>query len=177
MAAGLALVGSVAAGGRESPGRAPAAEAAQLEKSAGQAVDIAPWSYSWRTDRAVQEKPEACFIPRRLARIDKVYRTAAAALPPDQLKSIYYDMPDLLRPLPPPPKGQLQAGLLWIGGLSQYQVELRWPASVREIPSPDDVEVRVYPTSFGWFGWTVDRILSPPSPLTGTSGPTPMNPG
>ena len=31
-----------------------------------------------------------------------------------------------------------------------------------EIPSPEAVEVRVYPTSFGWFGWTVDKILSKP---------------
>ena len=24
------------------------------------------------------------------------------------------------------------------------------------------MEVRVYPTSFGWFGWTVDKVLSNP---------------
>ncbi len=162
MAVRLALAGSAAAGALESPGLAPAASEVRLEHLAGRPVDIAPWAYAWRADRAVQEKPEAYFIPRRLERIDKVYRTASAALPPDQLKSIYYDMPDLLKPLPPSPKGRLQAGLLWTGGLSQYQVELRWPISVQEIPSPDDVEVRVYPTSFGWFGWTVDRILRHP---------------
>ena len=79
-----------------------------------------------------------------------------------QLKSIYYDMPDLLKPLPPQPKGRLQAGLLWTGGVAEYQVELHWPAGVQEIPSPEAVEVRVYPTSFGWFGWTVDKILGNP---------------
>ena len=134
----------------------------QLDKLVGQPVDIAPWAYAWRADLAVQEKPEAYFIPRRLERINKVYRTAFTALPQDELKSLYYDMPDLLKPLLPQPKGRLQAGLLWTGGLADYQVELHWPAGVQEIPSPEAVEVRVYPTSFGWFGWTVDKILSNP---------------
>src|SRR5437868_3854704 len=72
----------------------------ELDARIGQAVDLAPWAYAWRGDRDVQPQPEAYFIPRRLARIDKVYRTARAALPPDQLKSIFYDMPDVLEPLP-----------------------------------------------------------------------------
>ncbi|MBN2309128.1 MAG: hypothetical protein JXR94_09170, partial [Candidatus Hydrogenedentes bacterium] len=135
---------------------------ADLDEFAGQPVDIAPWAYAWRADRAVQEKPEAYFIPRRLERIDTVYRTAITALPEAELKSIYYDMPDLLTPLPPPPKGSLQAALLWTGGLAGCQVELRWPAGVEQIPSPDAVEIRIYPTSFGWFGWTVDSILTDP---------------
>ena len=140
----------------------PSAASADLDRQVGQPVDIAPWAYSWRADLAVQEKPEAYFIPRRLDRIDKVYRTARTALPPQQLKSIYYDMPDLLRPLAPPPKGRLLAGLLWTGRLADYQVQLHWPAGAERIPSPEAVEVRVYPSSFGWFGWTVDKILSKP---------------
>ena len=79
-----------------------------------------------------------------------------------ELKSKYYEMPDLLKPLLPPPKGRLLAGLLWTGRLADYRVELHWPADVREIPSPEAVEVRVYPTPYGWFGWTVDKILSKP---------------
>ena len=129
----------------------------------GKPVDIAPWAYLWRADMAVQKTPEAYFIPRRLDRIDKVYRTAFDALPEPELKSIYYDMPDLLKPLLPKPKGRLQAGLLWTGGLVDYGVELHWPADVKAIPTPDEVEVRVYPTSFGWFGWTVDKVLSNPT--------------
>ena len=129
---------------------------------AGKPVDIAPWTYMWRADRTIQEKPEAHFIPRRLDRIDNVYRTAFDALPEQELKSIYYDMPDLLKPLLPKPKGRLQAGLLWTGGLVDYQVELHWPAGGQAIPSPEAVEVRAYPTSFGWFGWTVDKVLSGP---------------
>lgn len=135
---------------------------AQLDQRQGTAVDLTPWAYVWRSDRAVQEQPEAYFIPRRLARIDKVYRTAATALPPDQLKSLYYNMPDLLTALPPAPKGQLQAALLWTGGVSNSRIELHWPASVTELPSPESVDVRIYPTSWGWFGWTVDRVLGPP---------------
>ncbi len=132
----------------------------ELDELAGQAVDIAPWAYAWRADRKVQEKPEAYFIPRRLARLDKVYRTAFSALPPQDLKSIYYDMPDLLKPLLPPPKGRLLAGLLWTGRVADYRVELDWGAGA--IPSPDAVEVRAYPCAFGWFGWTVDQILRNP---------------
>ena len=153
VAAMVALVGA---------GIASAAGNARLDKLAGQPVDIAPWAYLWRADLTVQEKPEAYFIPRRLDRIDKVYRTAFHALPREELKSIHYQMPDLLEPLLPKPKGQLLAGLLWTGRLSDYQVELHWPVGVQKIPSPEAVEVRVYPTSFGWFGWTVDKVLTNP---------------
>ena len=89
---------------------AAAEDQAGMGKLAGQPVDIAPWAYAWRADRTVQDKPEAYFIPRRLERIDKVYRTAYHALPKDQLKSVCYNQPDLLEPLPPKPKGQLLAG-------------------------------------------------------------------
>jgi hypothetical protein len=158
-----AMFGVRVASAAESPGLPPTAmETTELDKLVGQPVDIAPWAYAWRADLAIQEKPEAYFIPRRLDRIDKVYRTAFTALPQQQLKSMYYDMPDLLSPLPSPPRGQLQAGLLWTGGVTKYQVELHWPASVQEIPSPEMVEVRVYPTSYGWFGWTADKVLGNP---------------
>jgi hypothetical protein len=159
----LAMFGLKLASADEAAATLPTAtDKAVLDQRAGQPVDLSPWAYAWRADRAIQEKPEAYFIPHRLERIDKVYRTAAAALPPDQLKSIYYDMPDLLTPLPPQPKGRLLAGLLWTGGVSKYQVELHWPADVQTIPSPEAIEARVYPTSFGWFGWTVDKILVNP---------------
>jgi len=131
-------------------------EKGELDKLAGHPVDIAPWAYAWRADLAVQEKPEAYFIPRRLDRIDRVYRTAFHALPKQELKSIYYQMPDLLKPLLPKPEGRLLAGLLWTGMLAEYQVELHWPANAEEIPSPEAIEVRVYPTSYGCLAgpWT-----------------------
>ncbi len=162
VAAGLAMVGVGVALATESLGSPPTmTEAAELDKLAGQPLDIAPWAYEWRADVAVQKQPEAYFIPRRLDRMDKVYRTACRELPRDQLKSIFYDSTDLMNPLLPKPKGELIAGLLWTGRLTDYKVELRWPKGV-PIPSPESVEVRDYPTPFGWFGWTVDRILANP---------------
>jgi hypothetical protein len=143
-------------------GAAPAAiDEAALDNLQGQPVDLAAWAYAWRADAAVQEKPEAYFIPRRLERIDKVYRTALAQVGAAALKSLYYDMPDLLTPLPPKPRGRLLAGLLWSVRLADYRVELGWPTG-QEVPAPDAVEVRVYPTAFGWFGWCNDEILGRP---------------
>jgi hypothetical protein len=132
-------------------------DAAQLDQMAGQPVDISPWTYSWRSDRPVQEKPEAYFIPHRLERLDKVYRTAYHRMSRRELLGDYSGMvPGLGYPLPPQPKGELQAGLLWVGKLADYWVGLEWPGPV---PPRDDFEVRVYPTNFGWFGWTVDEPL------------------
>ncbi len=130
----------------------------------GKSVDISPWAYLWRADREVQDKPEAYFIPRRLERQDKVYRTLFYTLPEKDRKSIYdfYVAPELLAPLLPRPKGALLAGLLWTGRIEGYRVELQWPEGVREIPSPESVEVRSFPTNFGWFGWSKDEVLSGP---------------
>jgi len=60
-------------------------------------------------------------------------------------------------------------GLLWSVRLAEYRVELCWPASP-QVPSPDAVEVRVYPTAFGWFGWCNDEILGPPA-ISADRGP------
>jgi hypothetical protein len=158
------LLGAGVASALSSPGFPPKVTAkTELDKLDGQPVDISPWAYAWRVDRTVQEKPEAYFIPRRLERLDQVYRTVYAALSPDRLKSIAYEnQPDLLKPLLPQPTGRLQAGLLWTGGLHDYRVELHWPVTVKNIPPADAIEVRAYPTSWGWFGWTVDQILKNP---------------
>lgn len=83
----LVVAGVGIASAAESPSRSPTAtEKTKLDKWVGQPVDIAPWAYAWRADLAVQEKPEAYFIPRRLERIDKVYRTAFSALPSGRAK-------------------------------------------------------------------------------------------
>lgn len=132
-----------------------------LTQLTGTQVDITPWTYVWRADDDVQEKPEAYFIPRRLERMDKVYRTAYYEMPSDELKSLYYDMSDLKNPLLPAPKGQLVTGLLWVGGLVDYQVQLQWPSN-QPVPTPETIEVRDFPTAFGWFGFTVDRVLGNP---------------
>ena len=85
----LAMVGVGVASAAESPGLTPrGTEISELEKLVGQPVDIAPWAYVWRADLAVQEKPEAYFIPRRLGRMDNVYRTASHTLPEQELTSV-----------------------------------------------------------------------------------------
>jgi len=138
-------------------------EKAELDKLQGQPVDIAPWAYAWRADRAVQKKPEAYFIPRRLDRIDKVYRTAYAALSPDRLKSIAYaNQPDLLKPFAAETKGPTAGGIALDRRLQRLQGRAPVAGKRSADSSPDAVEVRAYPTSWGWFGWTVDQILKNP---------------
>ncbi len=134
--------------------------AGQITALAGANVDIAPWGYVWRRDRAIQAQPEAYFIPRRLERQDTVYRTALDTLG-EEVKSLHYRQDDLLQKQLPKPQGDLLTGLLWVGGLNDYCVELVWP-STESVPSPDQIEVRTYPTAWGWFGWSVDqRLINP----------------
>jgi len=77
----LAMAGvSVAFAAESSELQRPAMGITELDKLVGQPVDISPWAYAWRSDMAVQEKPEAYFIPRRLDRMNKVYRTACRLL-------------------------------------------------------------------------------------------------
>jgi len=115
----LIVVSVGVASAADTPSLPPATmETTRLDHFVGQPMDIARWAYEWRADVAVQKQPEAHFIPRRLDRMDKVYRTAYHALPQDQRKSLFYDSTDLMNPLLPKPKGELIAGLLWTGRLS-----------------------------------------------------------
>jgi len=126
-------------------------------------VDLAPWGYLWRRDRVRQACPEADFIPHRLRRIDTCYRTAKADLGVDRLKPWCYVQQDIMADFPPPPAHPLLTALLWVGGLTDYTVELVWPDS---LPDPATVEVRAYPTAWGWFGWTIDHVM----PLSAVEG-------
>ncbi len=123
----------------------------------GEAVDITPWAYLWRRNDTEQTKAEAEFIPRRLERIDTVYRTALEELGENQIKSIYYHQPDMLKEFPASPRYPLLLGALWVGSLADYTVTLTWTGNY--VPDPVEVEVRTYPTAWGWFGWTVDQIM------------------
>ena len=127
----------------------------------GTPVDLAPWGYLYRSDLKIQSVPEAYFIPRRLKRVDEVYRTAYAALGPDQVKSPFYKQDDIANPLLPKPEGKLLTGMLWEGGLTDIVLTLRWPERGK-IPGPQDIEARIFPTAWGWFGVTSDRILIGP---------------
>lgn len=126
----------------------------------GDAVDLAPWGYVWRRDRAVQSTPEAYLLPRRIRRQDEVYRTAKAALG-ENVRSIHYRQEDLLLDPLPAPEGTLLTGLLWVGGITEYEIELAWPAGCTP-PSPEQVDVRIYPTAWGWLGFSADRRLEHP---------------
>lgn len=121
-------------------------------------VELSPWAYLWRRDRAVQEKPEAEFIPHRLKRLDGCYRVAKADLGEEQLRPWCYDQDDIMADFLPAPANPLLTGLLWVGGMTDYTVELVWEEGAA--PNPADVEVRTYPTAWGWFGWTVDKRLT-----------------
>jgi hypothetical protein len=135
----------------------PATQAPML----GAAVDLIPWSYVYRCDRDVQEKPEADLIPRRLRRLDAVYRTVLEKYGAEAVKSPFYKQDDILTPQLPAPQNPLLTGALWVGGIKDYGVTLRWEDDCT-IPDPADVEVRTYPTAWGWFGWTNDKILEGP---------------
>lgn len=128
----------------------------------GGAVDLIPFAYVWRKDRLVQEHPEADFLPRRIRRQDEVYRTALSTLGPDEVKSPHYQQLDLLKEQLPPAKGELTTGALWVGSITDYTVTLVWPDDCTP-PAPDEVEVRVYPSAWGWFGFSVDRLLTGPA--------------
>ncbi len=136
-----------------------AVNAGLLAKYEGAPVDLAPWGYLWRRDRLRQERPEANFIPRRLERCDRVYRTLLPELGEELARPICYRQDDIMTPQLPAPAFPLLTGLLWEGGISDYSVELVFPAG-GNLPSADGLEVRTYPTAWGWFGWTNDRLLN-----------------
>lgn len=123
----------------------------------GTPVDMAPFGYLWRRDREIQEQPEAYFIPHRLKRIDTCYRTAKADLGEERLKPWCYVQNDIMADFLPAPAHPLLTALLWVGGMTDYNVELVWEDGIT--PDLADIEVRTYPTAWGWFGWTVDKQL------------------
>ena len=135
-------------------GMALSSQAAELDKLVGQPVDLAPWAYAWRADRPVQEKPEAYFIPRRLERLDKVYRPVVKTPEFNRMRETEF-------PMLAPPKGGLLSALLWLAPVKAQRIELSWPAG-SPVPPADALEVRVYPAGIGWFGFVSDQALAPP---------------
>lgn len=140
-----------------------------LDKLVGQPVDLSPWAYAWRADREVQEKPEAYFIPRRLAHLEKTYRKADTE-PTIQIspgKWVKFDgsyAKERSRregPMIPPPKGVLHAGLLWETHVLWNRIELHWPKDKGPVPNPEAVEVRFH-SDAAWFGVEWDRVAGKP---------------
>ena len=135
-----------------------------LDKLAGQPADLSPWAYAWRADREVQEKPEAYFIPRRLERLDKVYRTVWSRLTETERAKRGYQ---LYSGLLPAPRDHLLSALLWLAPVPAQRIELRWPEG-SAVPPVEAIEVRVYPAVFGWFGFVRDEVL--PAPTVSADG-------
>jgi len=139
-----------------------------LDKLVGRPAELSAWAYSYRADLKIQTKPEAVFILRRLDRIDRVYRPVSQLL---SLGSGKQGLPwarqegdwQLLSrkdiwergELPSPPAGALRSALLWEGRMRLNRIEIEWPAD-QPAPPVQDVEVRVYPSPYGWFGWQSD---------------------
>ena len=151
---------------------APGVDAEQqpgLHSLAGQPAELSAWAYTYRADREVQEKPEACFVLRRLERLDQAYRPVSlwlsqesekrrARKPPHPGLLSHKDVGEL-GPMLPPPEGVLQSALLWEGRMQLDRLELAWPKNGTPPPQAD-VEVRVYPSPFGWFGWQRDQQIT-----------------
>jgi len=142
-----------------------------LDKLVGQPADLAPWAYAWRADRQVQENPEAYFIPRRLERLDKVYRTIWSKMTETERAK---DVGKLYSDLLPAPKGGLLSALLWLAPVPAQRIELRWPVG-SAVPPVEAIEVRVYPATAGWFGAVRDEVL--PAPAVSADGRTLAYPG
>ena len=139
-----------------------------LDSLVGQPAELSVWAYTYRADREVQEKPEACLVLRRLERLDQAYRPvslwlsqvsekARARKPPHPGLLSHKDVGEL-GPMLPPPDGVLQSALLWEGRMQLDRLELQWPKN--GAPPQASVEVRVYPSPFGWFGWQRDQQVT-----------------
>lgn len=143
-----------------------------MDRLVGKQAELSPWAYVYRADLKEQQKPEAYFVIRRLQRLDQAYRPVSILLTQGEAKKgepwpaqsgdwqlfsrqSVWDHGELL----PAPNGSLQSALLWEGHVHVTRLELHWPKSGPKAPLPPSVEVRVYPTPYGWFGWQSDQRL------------------
>jgi hypothetical protein len=133
----IALALTLAAGAAEPPEPQPPAD---LEKLVGQPADLSPWAYAWRADREVQEKPEAYFIPRRLERLERIWRQAEKIQTgPDQWplclpSAVYQGEPE--KPTNPKDPWRLQKVTgEWVSGAGVWASE-DYRKEGRMIPSP-----------------------------------------
>ncbi len=132
-----------------------------LDKLVGQPADLAPWAYAWRADREVQEPPEAYFIPRRLERLDEVYRTVWSKMTETQRAKAKKDKDSTYSDILPAPKGRLLSAVLWLAPVPTERIEVRWPEG-SAVPPVEALEVRVYPGGISWFAAVHDEILPVP---------------
>ena len=149
-----------------------AEEKPDLAKLVGQPAELSAWAYAYRADRNVQEKPEACFVLRRLERLDRAYRPVSLLLsqgnekkgmPWPKLDTDWQLLPkkDVWErgKMLPAPSGVLKSALLWEGRMHFNRLELHWPKK-DQTPPLQSVELRVYPSWYGWFGWQSDQQVT-----------------
>ena len=144
-----------------------------LAKLVAQPAELSAWAYAYRSDLKVQEKPEAYFVLRRLERLDRAYRPVSLLLSQGNTKKgvpwpkqegdwqllpkkEVWERGELL----PAPNGILTSALLWEGRMHLNRVELHWPKNERTAPPQQSVEVRIYPSPYGWFGWQSDQQVT-----------------
>jgi hypothetical protein len=153
-----------------------------FDRLIGRPAELSAWAYSYRSDLKVQAKPEAAFILRRLERIDRVYRPVSLLLSQGSgKKGLPWPRQEgdwqLLSKkeiwergeLPPAPAGSLKSALLWEGRMRLNRVEIEWPTG-QPAPPLQNVEVRVYPSPYGWFGWQSElRLTAAPEIAAGGS--------
>jgi hypothetical protein len=152
-------------------GVAQSVEAAQssADNLVGQPAELSAWASAYRADRKVQDSPEANFVLRRLERLDQVYRPLSLLLSQEsekkQIPNPPYSFLLSCRSIAdqgamlPPAIGVLQSALLWEGRMRLNRLELQWPGK-ESAPPPQNVEVRVYPSPYGWFGWQRDQQVT-----------------
>ena len=97
-------------------------------------------------------------IDRSVYGYRKRARRSRARKPPYPGLLSHKDLSEL-GPMLPPPDGVLQSALLWEGRMQFDRLELAWPKNGTPPPQAD-VEVRVYPSPFGWFGWQRDQQIT-----------------
>jgi hypothetical protein len=144
----------------------PVAGQSAPDNLVGQPAELSAWAYAYRADRSVQEKPEASFVLRRLERLDQAYRPVSLLISqesekqqaPEPVYSFYPSCKSVGEegPMLPPPAGALQSALLWEGRMHLNRLEVQWPMNGGAAPAREKVEVRVYPSPYGWFGWQRD---------------------
>ncbi len=161
----LSLLGAVPGVGAE--------EKQNLDKLVGQSAELSAWAYAYRADLNVQKSPEACFILRRLERLDRTYRPVSLLLsqgnekvgiPWPKLETDWQllskkDVWERGRMLPAA-SGVLKSALLWEGRMHLKRLELHWAKNERAALPPQSVELRVYPAWYGWFGWQSDQRVT-----------------
>jgi hypothetical protein len=149
-----------------------AEEKPDLAKLVGHPAELSAWAYAYRADQKVQTQPEACFILRRLERLDQVYRPVSQLLCQGKEKKatpwpkLDSDWQLLSKEevcergkMLPPPSGVLESALLWEGRMHFNRLELHWPTN-GQTPPLQSVELRVYPEWYGWFGWQSDERVT-----------------